>query len=34
MALEIAFGDISEAEAGQTAELFAREVAPHFAAEA
>ena len=30
MALEIAFGDISEAEAAQSAELFAREVAPHF----
>jgi alkanesulfonate monooxygenase SsuD/methylene tetrahydromethanopterin reductase-like flavin-dependent oxidoreductase (luciferase family) len=32
MALEIAFGDISEAEAGQSAELFAREVMPAFAA--
>lgn len=31
LALELAFGDISEAEAGQSAELFAREVAPHFA---
>lgn len=31
IALELAFGDISEAEAGQSAELFAREVAPHFA---
>ena len=30
MALEIAFGDISEPEAAQSAELFAREVAPHF----
>jgi alkanesulfonate monooxygenase SsuD/methylene tetrahydromethanopterin reductase-like flavin-dependent oxidoreductase (luciferase family) len=34
MALEIAFGDISEAEAAQTAELFAREVAPQFMVEA
>ena len=32
MALEIAFGDISEAEAGQSAELFMQEVAPRFAA--
>jgi alkanesulfonate monooxygenase SsuD/methylene tetrahydromethanopterin reductase-like flavin-dependent oxidoreductase (luciferase family) len=31
LALELAFGDITEAEAGQSAELFAREVAPHFA---
>ncbi|MGZ3197821.1 MAG: hypothetical protein ACXWI1_12165, partial [Croceibacterium sp.] len=30
LALEVAFGDISEAEAGRTAELFAREVMPHF----
>lgn len=30
LALELAFGDISEAEAGQSAELFAHEVAPHF----
>ena len=32
MALEIAFGDITEAEAGQSAELFAREVMPAFVA--
>jgi alkanesulfonate monooxygenase SsuD/methylene tetrahydromethanopterin reductase-like flavin-dependent oxidoreductase (luciferase family) len=31
MALEIAFGDVSEVEAAQSAELFAREVMPHFA---
>jgi alkanesulfonate monooxygenase SsuD/methylene tetrahydromethanopterin reductase-like flavin-dependent oxidoreductase (luciferase family) len=30
LALEVAFGDISEAEAGRTAELFAREVMPAF----
>lgn len=30
LALELAFGDIGEAEAIQSAELFAREVAPHF----
>jgi alkanesulfonate monooxygenase SsuD/methylene tetrahydromethanopterin reductase-like flavin-dependent oxidoreductase (luciferase family) len=30
LALEVAFGDISEAEATQTAELFAREVMPAF----
>lgn len=30
LALEVAFGDISEAEAGRSAELFAREVMPHF----
>ncbi|HTM95978.1 MAG TPA: LLM class flavin-dependent oxidoreductase [Croceibacterium sp.] len=30
LALELAFGDISEVEAAQSAELFAREVAPHF----
>ncbi len=30
LALEVAFGDISEQEAGQTAELFAREVMPAF----
>lgn len=30
LALEIAFGDIGEEEAGQTAELFAREVRPAF----
>ena len=30
LALEVAFGDISEEEAGQTAELFAREVRPAF----
>jgi alkanesulfonate monooxygenase SsuD/methylene tetrahydromethanopterin reductase-like flavin-dependent oxidoreductase (luciferase family) len=30
LALELAFGDISEAEACQSAELFAQEVAPHF----
>jgi alkanesulfonate monooxygenase SsuD/methylene tetrahydromethanopterin reductase-like flavin-dependent oxidoreductase (luciferase family) len=30
LALEVAFGDISEEEAGRTAELFAREVAPAF----
>lgn len=30
LALEVAFGDISEAEAGQTAELFANEVMPAF----
>ena len=33
MALEIAFGDITEAEAAQSAELFAREVMPAFAAD-
>jgi len=30
LALEVAFGDISEQEAGQTAELFAQEVMPAF----
>jgi hypothetical protein len=30
LALELAFGDISEREAAQTAELFAREVMPAF----
>jgi alkanesulfonate monooxygenase SsuD/methylene tetrahydromethanopterin reductase-like flavin-dependent oxidoreductase (luciferase family) len=30
LALEVAFGDISEAEAAQTAELFSREVMPAF----
>jgi hypothetical protein len=30
LALEIAFGDISEDEAGQTARLFAGEVMPAF----
>jgi hypothetical protein len=30
LALEVAFGDIGEEEAGQTAELFAREVKPAF----
>jgi len=32
MALEIAFGDITEAEAARSAELFAQEVMPYFAA--
>lgn len=32
LALEVAFGDISEEEAGRTAELFAREVKPAFEA--
>jgi alkanesulfonate monooxygenase SsuD/methylene tetrahydromethanopterin reductase-like flavin-dependent oxidoreductase (luciferase family) len=31
LALELAFGDITEEEAGQSAELFAREVMPDFA---
>jgi alkanesulfonate monooxygenase SsuD/methylene tetrahydromethanopterin reductase-like flavin-dependent oxidoreductase (luciferase family) len=31
LALELAFGDIAEEEAGQSAELFAREVMPEFA---
>jgi alkanesulfonate monooxygenase SsuD/methylene tetrahydromethanopterin reductase-like flavin-dependent oxidoreductase (luciferase family) len=31
LALELAFGDISEEEAGRSAELFAREVMPEFA---
>jgi alkanesulfonate monooxygenase SsuD/methylene tetrahydromethanopterin reductase-like flavin-dependent oxidoreductase (luciferase family) len=31
MTLELAFGDMAEAEIEQSAELFAREVMPHFA---